>query len=112
MIRGAVYPVDLGEARGHEQGGKRYGIVVSPSSAPWTVATVVPTSTSARALSFRPELEVAGKLTRVLVDQVRTVDVVYLGDDPVDYLAHDDMVLVEEALARYLGLVPAPWEGA
>ena len=27
MIRGAVYRVDLGAARGHEQGGRRYGVV-------------------------------------------------------------------------------------
>jgi hypothetical protein len=30
MIRGAVYPVDLGEAkRGHEQRGRRLGLVIS-----------------------------------------------------------------------------------
>nr|MDT0667196.1 type II toxin-antitoxin system PemK/MazF family toxin [Micromonospora sp. DSM 115978] len=33
VIRGAVYRVDLGDAkRGHEQRGRRLGLVLSPSS--------------------------------------------------------------------------------
>lgn len=105
MIRGAVYKVDLGEPRGHEQGGKRYGLVLSPTNAPWTVVTIVPTSTSAPALSFRPRLEVAGRPTVFLVDQVRAVDISYLHDEPVDYLLKDDLAVVEVAVCRYLGLV-------
>ena len=39
MLRGAVYRVDLGETkRGHEQRGRRYGLVISPSSMAWSVA--------------------------------------------------------------------------
>ncbi|WP_277212188.1 type II toxin-antitoxin system PemK/MazF family toxin [Isoptericola croceus] len=106
MIRGAVYKVDLGDPRGHEQGGRRYGLVLSPTEAPWSVATIVPTSTSARPMSFRPELEVAGVPTVFLVDQVRTIDVNYVHGEPVDYLLHDDIAVVEEALSRYLGLIP------
>lgn len=59
MIRGAVYRVDFGDAkRGHEQRGRRYAVVISPGSMPWSVVTVVPTSTSAQPAVFRPELEV------------------------------------------------------
>jgi mRNA interferase MazF len=107
VIRGAVYAVDLGEPRGHEQGGKRYGVVVSPTDAPWSVATIVPTSTSARPMHFRPEIEVAGAPTLFLVDQVRSVDIDYLRGDPVDFLLRDDLAVVEEALGRYLGLISA-----
>ncbi|MDP4501241.1 type II toxin-antitoxin system PemK/MazF family toxin [Nonomuraea turcica] len=47
MIRGGVYPVDLGDAkRGHEQRGRRLGIVVSISQDHWSTVTIVPTSTS------------------------------------------------------------------
>ena len=104
MIRGAVYRVDLGEPRGHEQGGHRYGLVLSPSQMPWSAATIVPTSTSAGEAVFRPELEIAGRPTRFLVDQLRTVDVDDIVGDPVDYLHHDDLVAVEQAVIRYLGL--------
>ena len=106
MIRGAVYHVDLGNARGHEQRGKRLGVVVSPTNMPWSVATVVPTSTSARATLYRPSLEILGVDTRVLCDQIRTLDIGFVGEEPVDYLTRDQMAEIDDALARYLGLLP------
>ncbi|WP_374224432.1 type II toxin-antitoxin system PemK/MazF family toxin [Streptomyces sp. ISL-94] len=105
MIRGAVYRVDFGDAkRGHEQRGKRYGLVLSPSSMPWNVTTVIPTSTSAQPAAFRPQLEFAGVLTRLLVDQIRTVDIAYIHGDPVHYLDRDEMAEVEHAVSLYFGL--------
>ncbi len=107
MIRGAVYRIDLGHRQGHEQGGKRLGLVLSPSDSPLSVATVVPTSTSAGPSVHRPELEVAGRLTRMLVDQIRSIDVNCVVGDPVDYLARDQLAEVELALAHYLGVQDA-----
>jgi mRNA interferase MazF len=105
VIRGAVYRVDFGDAkRGHEQRGKRYGLVMSPSSMPWNIATVIPTSTGAQPSVFRPELDIADARTRLLVDQIRTVDVRFIHGDPVHYLDRDEMAEVEHALSRYLGL--------
>jgi mRNA interferase MazF len=86
VIRGAVYRIDLGRPRGHEQGGKRLGLVMSPSDSPLSVVTVIPTSTSARPSVYRPELEIAGRLTQMLVDQIRSIDVAYVVGDVVDYL--------------------------
>lgn len=103
MIRGAVYRIDLGRPRGHEQGGKRLGLVVSPSDSPLSVATVIPTSTSAGPSIHRPELEIAGRSTRMLVDQVRSIDINYVVGDPVDYLTRDQLAEVELALTHYLG---------
>ena len=80
--------------------------MLSPSDLPWSVATVAPTSTSAQPALSRPEVEILGRSTRVLVDQIRTVDVDHLSDDPVDYLGRDAMAQVDHALAHYLGLVP------
>lgn len=105
MIRGAVYRIDLGDAkRGHEQRGRRLGLVLSPSSMAWSVATIIPTSTSAQPAIFRPELEINGQLTRFLVDQLRTIDVNFIHGDPVAYLDRDELAEIEHAVARYLGL--------
>jgi mRNA interferase MazF len=105
VIRGAVYRVDLGEAkRGHEQRGRRLGLVISPTSMPWSVATVIPTSTTAQEAVFRPALEIGGQPTRLLVDQIRSIDVDYIVGDPVHYLERDELAEVERAVARYLGL--------
>lgn len=105
MIRGAVYRVDLGDAkRGHEQRGRRFGLVLSPGSMPWNVVTIVPTSTTAQPAVFRPELEIDGRLTRFLVDQIRSIDISYVHGDPVHYLDRDEISEVEHAVIRYLGL--------
>jgi len=106
MIRGAVYPVDLGEAnRGHEQRGRRLGLVVSIEQSAWSTVTVIPTSTGAQPAVFRPEVVIAGRETKVLIDRIRTIDTMYVTGELVDYLARDDMANVEHGLSRYLGLL-------
>jgi mRNA interferase MazF len=107
MIRGVVYPVDLGDAkRGHEQRGRRLGLVISIEQDAWSTVTIIPTSTSAQASVFRPEVVIAGRRhTKVLIDQIRTIDVSYVTGEMVDYLTPDDMAQVEHGLSRYLGLL-------
>lgn len=107
MIRGAVYRIDLGRPRGHEQGGKRLGLVMSPPDSPLSVVTVIPTSTSAGRSVHRPELEIDGRQTRMLVDQIRSIDVDYIVGDPVDYLTRDQLAEVDLAVAHYLGIQDA-----
>lgn len=53
---------------------------------------------------FRPELEIAGTVTRFLVDQIRSVDVSFIHGDPVHYLDRDEMAEVEHAIKYYLGV--------
>ena len=106
MIRGAVYPVDLGDVkRGHEQRGRRLGLVISIEQNAWSTVTVIPTSTSVQLAVFRPEVVIAGRDTKVLIDQIRTLDTCYVTGELVDYLSGDDMAQVEHGLSRYLGLL-------
>lgn len=104
MQRGDVYRFKVPKGVGHEQHGERYGVVVqSDVMLPRTVVIVAPTSRSAKAASFRPEVEVAGDLTRVLVEQIGAVDVQRLGRR-VGRLTAEDMWAVDEALVVVLGL--------
>jgi mRNA interferase MazF len=104
-MRGAVYRVDLGGARrGHEQRGRRYGLLLSPTDMAWSVATIVPTSTQAQPAIFRPEIELGGSPTRFLVDQMRSIDVRFVDDEPAFFLHRDELEEVEIAVSRYLGL--------
>jgi mRNA interferase MazF len=106
VIRGAVYPVDLDDAkRGHEQRGRRLGLVISIEQNAWSVVTIIPTSTSARSSVFRPEVVIARLETKILIDQVRTIDVSYVTGELIDYLSRDDMAQVEHSLSRYFGLL-------
>jgi mRNA interferase MazF len=105
VIRGAVYRVDLGEAkRGHEQRGRRLGLVLSPGAMSWSVATIVPTSTTAQEAVFRQAVEIDGTLTRFLIDQIRTIDIQFVHGEPVHCLDRDELAEVETAARRYLGL--------
>jgi mRNA interferase MazF len=78
--RGEVYRFKVPKGLGHEQQGERYGLVVqSDALLPRSVVVIAPTSRSARPASFRPEVEVSGGATRVLVEQLGAVDVQRLG---------------------------------
>ena len=104
MQRGDVYRFKVPKGVGHEQQGERYGVVVqSDVMLPRSVVVVAPTSRSAKPASFRPEVEVAGDLTRVLVEQLGAVDVQRLGRR-VGRLTAEEMWSVDEALVVILGL--------
>jgi mRNA interferase MazF len=79
--RGDVYGLRVRERAGHEQRGLRFGVVVqSDAFLPRSTVLVAPTSRSARAASFRPQVDVEGETKRVLVEQMGAVDTTRLGD--------------------------------
>ena len=89
---------------GHEQHGRRYGVVVQADALlPRSVVLIAPTSRSARPASFRPEIEVEGQSTRVLVEQIGGVEVRRLGD-LVDRLSPEEQWGIDAALLTVLGL--------
>jgi mRNA interferase MazF len=104
MQRGDVVELRLPRGVGHEQQGRRLGVIVqSDAMLPRSVVLVAPTSTSARAASFRPELDVDGRRTRVLVEQVGAVDVDRLGDH-VRRVTIEEQWQIDAALLTVLGL--------
>ena len=104
MLRGDVYRLQIPRGVGHEQHGDRYGVVVQADTfLPRSVVVVAPTSRSARAASFRPEVDVAGQATRVLVEQVGAVDASRLGE-LAGHLTPEEMWGVDDALATVLDL--------
>ncbi|MGI8730007.1 MAG: type II toxin-antitoxin system PemK/MazF family toxin [Solirubrobacteraceae bacterium] len=104
LTRGAICGVRLGRSSGREQAGRRYAIIVQSDDL-WLLNTVVvvPTSTSARAATFRPEVIVAGQRTRVLCEQIRTVDAQRL-DGVVGILTTAEVLSLEDGLEIVLEL--------
>ncbi len=104
MHRGDVFRLRLRRGTGHEQHGARYGVVVQ-ADALLSLSTVLvaPTSTSARAPTFRPEIEVAGTTTSVLVEQTSAADLSRLGD-LVGHLSPEERWSVDLALTTVLDL--------
>lgn len=104
LTRGSICSVRLGRATGREQSGRRYALIVQSDDL-WLLNTVVvvPTSTSARAATFRPEIVVAGQRTRALCEQIRTVDAQRMGG-VVGVLSAAELAGVEDALQIVLEL--------
>ncbi len=105
MVRGEVFRLHPPrQARGHEQPGARYAVVVQADEfLGLSTVLAAPTSTSARAASFRPVVEIGGHETRVLAEQTTVVDPQRLGASAGRFDAVE-MRAVDEALSLLLGL--------
>ncbi|HST40474.1 MAG TPA: type II toxin-antitoxin system PemK/MazF family toxin [Conexibacter sp.] len=105
MVRGELFrlPAPRG-SRGHEQRGARYAVIVQADEfLGLSTVLIAPTSTSARAASFRPIIELDGVETHVLTEQTSVVDPIRLGDS-AGRLNASELRAVDEALSLVLGL--------
>lgn len=103
-MRGEVYRLrSPRDTRGHEQAGTRYAVVVQSDLLPLSTWLVAPTSTAASAATFRPEVLINGRLTRVLAEQTSAVDPQRLGDS-AGHLTFDELRRVDAALRLVLSL--------
>src|SRR3954449_8729242 len=105
MVRGEVFRLPgRRAARGREQRGARYAVIVQADEfLDLSTTLVAPTSTSARPASFRPLIMVGGTSTRVLVEQTTVVDPERLGSSAgrLDAL---ELQAVDDSLTLILGL--------
>lgn len=90
-------------AKGHEQRGRRFAVVVQSDVLPLSTWLVAPTSTSARQTRFRPTIEVDSVQCQVLVEQTAAVAPERLGS-VVGHLSHQELIEVDAALRLVLGL--------
>ncbi len=105
MVRGEVFrlPTPSG-TRGHEQRGARYAVIVQADELlGLSTVLVAPTSTSARAASFRPVIELDGTQTRVLTEQTTVVDPQRLGQS-AGRLDAREIRAIDDALSLVLDL--------
>ncbi|MDQ3587224.1 MAG: type II toxin-antitoxin system PemK/MazF family toxin [Actinomycetota bacterium] len=105
MVRGEALRLPAPRrAGGHEQGGKRFAIIVQADELlGLSTVLVAPTSRSARAATFRPEVELDGQITRVLVEQTTAVDPARLGAS-LGRLEAGELEALDDALALVLAL--------
>lgn len=104
MVRGDVHAITLPSRRGHVQRGRRYAVVVQADDL-LRLSTVVvcPTSRSAFAASFHPEIALLDQPTQVLCEMAGAVDVRALGER-VGHLSLQEMRAVDDALCLVLDL--------
>ena len=103
-MRGEVFRLRAPrDPRGHEQQSLRYAVVVQSDQLPLSTWLVAPTSSSARPASFRPEVVISERTTRVLAEQTAAIDPSRLGET-VGRLSFDELRQVESALRLVLDL--------
>lgn len=90
-------------ARGREQQGARFGVVVQSDDLMLSTVLVTPTSTSSRPMLHRPEVTILGERTCLLVEQTRAVTREALGS-PVERLSYEDLARLDDALRLALAL--------
>lgn len=105
MVRGEIFRLPAPRrARGHEQRGARYGVVVQADEfLGLSTVIVAPTSASARAASFRPPVTIDNTETRILVEQIAVVDPERLGTS-AGRLDVTELRAVDDALGLILGI--------
>lgn len=103
-MRGEIYRLRPPRGtRGREQTGVRYAVVVQSDLLPLSTRLVAPTSTSARAATFRPAVTIDGRTTRVLAERTSAVDPQRL-EASAGHLSFDELRQVDAALRLVLGL--------
>lgn len=104
-MRGDLYRLKAPKnTRGHEQHGARYAVVVQSDDLPLSTWIIAPTSTGRRAASFRPEIEIDGTKTRVMVEQLTVIDPQSRLGEFAGRLGAAEMQAVDTALRAVLGL--------
>ncbi|AEF34672.1 MAG: type II toxin-antitoxin system PemK/MazF family toxin [Mycolicibacter algericus] len=104
-MRGDLYRLKAPkDARGHEQAGGRYAVVVQSDDLPLSTWIIAPTSTGRRAASFRPEIDIAGTKTRVMVEQLTVIDPQRRLGEFVGRLTGSELAAIDTALVAVLGL--------
>ena len=105
FVRGDLYRLKARkDVRGHEQAGGRYAVVVQSDDLPLSTWIIAPTSTGRRAASFRPEIEINGAKTRVMVEQLTVIDPQHRLGGFVGRLDTQEVQEVDAALRAVLAL--------
>ena len=90
-------------ARGSEQRGARYAVVVQSDDLLLSTVLVVPTSGSATPRIFRPTIAIGDEATQVLTEQVAAVAPERLGE-LVGHVSLDELQQIDAALRLALAL--------
>ena len=91
------------DARGSEQSGARYAVVVQSDDLLLSTVLVAPTSRSALPRIFRPTITVRDAETQVLVEQTTAVAPERIGE-LVGHVSRDDLEQINNALRLALAL--------
>jgi mRNA interferase MazF len=109
-LRGDAYRLRAPrDARGREQWGERFVVVIRSDDVPLSTRVVAPAATGRRPASFRPVVVIDGVETRVMVAQMIAVDAELRLGNFAGRLSPTELAEVDTAVPAILGL--DPWGG-
>ena len=104
LRRGDIHRVRFGRSGGRAQAGERPAVILQTNAmAALSTVIVAPLSASAADAPFRPTITVDGTASRMLAEQLRSVDVTRVGKR-LGHLSADESVDVNTAVRLVLGL--------
>lgn len=103
-VRGDVYRLRTPRsARGNEQRGARYAVVVQSDDPLLSTVLVAPTSRSAPPRVFRPTITIQNEQTQVLIEQTAAVAPERLGE-PAGHVSSNELEEINRSLRLALEL--------
>lgn len=104
-MRGDVYELRTNpHAKGHEQRGRRYTVVVQSDALALSTVLAAPTSTGSWHAGLHPEIELMGRRTKVLMEQVQAIDPEQRFGHRVGRVSVEEQAEIDQALKLALGL--------
>lgn len=104
-VRGDVYEVRANpHAKGHEQRGQRYAVVLQSDALPLSTVIAAPTSTGSWDAIHHPAIDLMGRRTLVLVEQLLAVDPEQRFGRRVARVSADEQVDLDRAVKLVLGV--------
>jgi mRNA interferase MazF len=105
-VRGEIYELRANpHAKGHEQRGRRYAVVLQSDTLALSTVLAAPTTTHSWDTSFHVEINCAGRRNRVLIEQLTAVDPGQRFGRKVGQVSAEEQVELDDAMKLVLGLL-------
>jgi mRNA interferase MazF len=104
-MRGDIFELRANpNAKGHEQLGRRYAVVLQPDALSLSTVIAAPTSTHSWDASFHPKVEFNGQSSRILIEQMLAVDPAIRFKRKVGRVSPTEQIDIDRAVKLVLGL--------
>jgi mRNA interferase MazF len=105
MMRGDIFEMRVNpQAKGHEQQGRRYAVILQSDTVPLSTVIAAPTTTGSWGTSFHPAIEFNGTSSRVLIEQMICVDPSHRFKRKVGRVSPAEQEDIDRAVKVVLGL--------
>ncbi|HJP75197.1 MAG TPA: type II toxin-antitoxin system PemK/MazF family toxin [Pseudonocardiaceae bacterium] len=104
-MRGDIFELRVNpHAEGHDQKGRRYAVVLQSDTILLSTVVAAPTTTGSWGASFHPEIELRGRSSRILIEQMVCVDPAIRFGRKVGRVSPAEQIDIDRAVKLVLGL--------